>query len=88
MFGKVKVGSAKSVGPVPPDTIGIDNTTMLSVLERENVKHGLLPLPSLRDTGRCRMLVIHTGGVRHPSSEETNRKTEIDLVAAHDAVAV
>jgi hypothetical protein len=42
---------------------------VLGIYQLQNVEHGLLPLPALRDSGRCRMLGIRTGGVRHPSSE-------------------
>jgi hypothetical protein len=61
--------TAESVGLMLPAAVMKGPGTMLSVLQRENVKHGLLPFPFLRDTGRCRMLGIHAGGVRHPSSE-------------------
>ena len=60
----------------------------LRVFQRENVDHGLLPLPSLRDTGRCRMLGIHIEGAGHPSSEETRTATELKLAAVCGPIAV
>ena len=66
----------------------VREVTGLRIFQRENVNHGLLPLPSLRDTGRCRMLGIHIEGAGHPSSEETRTATELKLAAVCGPIAV
>jgi hypothetical protein len=49
----------------------------LRIRQSQNVEHGLLPFPPLRDNGRCRMLGIHSGGVRHPSSETNTTASRV-----------
>ncbi len=44
--------------------------------------------PASAGRWRCRMLGIHAGGDRHPSSEENTTACQIRSVAAHGAVAV
>jgi hypothetical protein len=68
--------AAESVGFVPAVEVEVPSDAALGVFQRENVDHGLRPLPFLRDTGRCRVLGIHIEGARHPSSERNkNRKS-------------
>jgi hypothetical protein len=75
-----RAGSTRFMGVKP---IVHMTHAVLRIRERQNVEHWLLPLPSLRDNGRCRMLGIHIGGVRHPSSEETQLQAESVFVAAY-----
>jgi hypothetical protein len=49
----------------------------LRIRQSQNVEHGLLPFPPLRGNGRCRMLGIHTGGIRHPSSETNTTASRV-----------
>ena len=68
--------AAESVGFVPAVKVEVPSDAVLGVFQRENVDHGLRPLPFLRDIGRCRVLGIHIEGARHPSSERNkNRKS-------------
>lgn len=54
----------------------------LRIRQSQNVEHGLLPFPPLRDNGRCRMLGIHTGGVRHPSSETNTTASRVVVLSS------
>ena len=49
----------------------------LRIRQSQNVEHGLLPFPLLRGNGRSLMLGIHTGGVRHPSSETNTTASRV-----------
>ena len=80
--------AAESVGFVPTVEIVVREHAALGAFQRENVNHGLLPFPSLRNTGRCRMLGIHIEGARHPSSEETKTANRGILAAVCGPIAV
>jgi hypothetical protein len=74
----------RSSGPrlVLAKPIGEVTSAMFRVRQSQNVEHGRLPLPTLRGSGRCRMLGIRSGGVRHPSSNETQLQPGTAFVAA------
>ena len=80
--------AAGSVGSVFTAEVVVRSGAGLRVFQGENVNHGLLPLPFLRDTGRCRMLGIHLEGVRHPSSEGNKNRNRGILVAVYGPIAV